>query len=97
MSFYENLVMKTQMNYSRYYPLYAEGKTPYKLSEKEPLPYGEQIRHLVREIRQADCVVVGRSLRPFRRGEEEIFITRTMFLPQILRKIRGEISFSRSL
>ena len=59
MSFYENLVMKTQMNYSRYYRLYAEGKTPYRLSEKQPLPYGEQIRHLVREIRQADCVVVG--------------------------------------
>ena len=59
MSFYENLVMQTQMNYSRYYRLYAEGKTPYRLSEKQPLPYGEQIRHLVREIRQADCVVVG--------------------------------------
>ena len=34
MTFYENLVMQTQMNYSRYYGLYAEGKTPYSLSEK---------------------------------------------------------------
>ena len=29
MSFYEKLVMQTQMNYSRYYSLYAAGKTPY--------------------------------------------------------------------
>lgn len=59
MSFYENLVMQTQMNYSRYYSLYAAGKTPYALSEKPALPYEEQIRRLVREIEEAECVLVG--------------------------------------
>lgn len=27
MSFYENLVTQTQMNYSRYYTVYASGRT----------------------------------------------------------------------
>ena len=43
MSFYENLVMETQMNYSIYYSLYAAGKTPYALSEKLAFLYEEQI------------------------------------------------------
>lgn len=59
MSFYENLVMQTQMNYSRYYSLYAAGKTPYALSEKAALPYEEQIECLVKEIKEAECVLVG--------------------------------------
>lgn len=59
MSFYENLVMQTQMNYSRYYSLYAAGKTPYALSEKPALPYEEQIQRLVKEIEEAECVLVG--------------------------------------
>ena len=59
MSFYEDLVMQTQMNYSRYYGVYRAGKTPYALSEKPALPYEEQIRRLVREIEEAECVLVG--------------------------------------
>lgn len=59
MTFYEELVMQTQMNFSKYYGLYASGKTPYILSEKAPLPYQEQIDRLVREMKEADCVVVG--------------------------------------
>ena len=59
MTFYENLVMQTQMNYSRYYGLYAEGKTPYSLSEKTELPYEEQIERLVGEIKEAECILVG--------------------------------------
>ena len=35
MSMYENLVMQTQMNYSRYYGRYAAGKTPVRLSDRE--------------------------------------------------------------
>ena len=50
MSFYENLVMETQMNYSIYYSLYAAGKTPYALSEKLAFLYEEQIDRLVKEI-----------------------------------------------
>lgn len=59
MSFYEDLVTQTQMNYSRYYPVYAAGWTPYQLSDRPPLPYSEQIDLLVEKIRGADCVLVG--------------------------------------
>ena len=38
MSFYEDLVMQTQMNYSKYYHVYASGSTPYQLSDKRPIP-----------------------------------------------------------
>lgn len=59
MSFYENLVMQTQMNYSKYYGLYAAGRTPYRLSEREPQPYEQQIEALLAEIEAAECIVVG--------------------------------------
>jgi len=59
MSFYENLVTQTQMNYSRHYSLYASGGTPYQLTQKEPLPYEEQIKRFAREIKEAECIVVG--------------------------------------
>ena len=59
MNFYDDLVMQTQMNYSRHYPIYASGSTPYQLTDKKPLPYSEQIHRLVQEVKEADCVVVG--------------------------------------
>ena len=62
MNFYDDLVMQTQMNYSRHYPIYASGSTPYQLTDKKPLPYSEQIHRLVQEVKEADCVVVGLSL-----------------------------------
>ena len=59
MNFYDDLVMQTQMNYSKYYHIYASGSTPYQLTDKKPLPYSEQINRLVQEVKEADCVVVG--------------------------------------
>ncbi|MFR3321568.1 MAG: hypothetical protein ACLTSZ_11075 [Lachnospiraceae bacterium] len=59
MSMYENLVMQTQMNYSRYYGGYAAGKTPVRLSDRKPLPYEKQIEKLNEKIKEADCIVVG--------------------------------------
>ena len=59
MSMYENLVMQTQMNYSRYYGRYAAGKTPVRLSGREALPYEKQIEKLIEKIKEADCIVVG--------------------------------------
>ena len=59
MNFYDDLVMQTQMKYSKYYHIYASGSTPYQLTDKKPLPYSEQIHRLVQEVKEADCVVVG--------------------------------------
>ena len=59
MNFYDDLVVQTQMNYSKYYPIYASGSTPYQLTDKKPLSYSEQIDRLVQEVKEADCVVVG--------------------------------------
>lgn len=59
MSFYENLVMETQMNFSNYYYVYAQGGTPVKLTEKPALPYEEQVSRFAEEVKRADCVVVG--------------------------------------
>lgn len=59
MSMYEELVIQTQMNYSRYYEQYQRGKTAVRLSEKEPLSYKEQIWETVKQIQEAQCIVVG--------------------------------------
>ena len=75
MNFYDDLVMQTQMNYSRHYPIYASGSTPYQLTDKKPLPYSEQIHRLVQEVKKADCVVVGPPVCPL--PVAEIFTMRT--------------------
>lgn len=59
MSCYENLVMKTQMNYSRHYSTYASGGTAVVLSKQKPLSYEEQIQEFVRRVQEAECIVVG--------------------------------------
>ena len=58
MSMYENLVMQTQMNYSRYYKTYLSGRAPYKMSEKK-LPYEEHIHLFAQKVREAECIIVG--------------------------------------
>lgn len=58
MSIYENLVMQTQMNYSRYYGMYMAGKSPYKNSNKV-IPYKEQIHIFAKQIQNAECIIVG--------------------------------------
>ena len=59
MSCYENLIMKTQMNYSRHYSTYASGGTAVVLSKQKPLPYEEQIQEFVRRVQEAECIIVG--------------------------------------
>lgn len=56
---YEDLVMKTQMNYSNYYSVYAQGGTAEPLSDKAPLPYDEQIKVMAQKIKEADHIIVG--------------------------------------
>ena len=58
MSLYENLVMQTQMNYSKYYGTYMSGQAPYKMSEKK-IPYEKQIELFVQKVQEADCIIVG--------------------------------------
>ncbi|MBU3072920.1 NAD-dependent protein deacetylase [Clostridium estertheticum] len=60
MSFYEDLVMKTQRkNYSGNYGIYASGGTAVKMSKKKALPYENQIEEFVKKIEKAECIVVG--------------------------------------
>ena len=60
MTFYEQIVNEVQMsNYSRYYNVYASGRTVVPLTKKEPLPYEEQIQDFVQKVKDADCVIVG--------------------------------------
>lgn len=59
LSFYEQLVMKTQTNYSQFFNVYASGKTPVKLTSRAPLPYEEQINILAEKINEADHILVG--------------------------------------
>ena len=59
MSFYEDLVMQTQMNYSNHYSVYAKGGTPIELTKKAPLPYKEQLEKFRAMIDEAECIVVG--------------------------------------
>ena len=58
MSMYENLVMQTQMNYSRYYGMYMAGKTPYKISDKV-ISYEDKIDIFAEKIQKAECIIVG--------------------------------------
>ena len=59
MTSYENLVLQTQMNYSRYYSVYAQGGTPYRLSHKVKPSYREQIESFAHKVEAADCILVG--------------------------------------
>lgn len=60
MSYYEDIVMKTQMqNYSTHYGLYTSGSTAVKMSKKKPLPYKEQIEEFAKRVKEADCIIVG--------------------------------------
>ena len=60
MQSYEDLVVNVQQkNYSRYYSVYAQGGTPYVLSERAPLTQKEAAAALVAQIEEADCVLVG--------------------------------------
>ena len=59
MTSYENLVMQTQLNYSRYYSVYAHGGTPYRLSHTMKPSYEEQIENFAHKVEAADCILVG--------------------------------------
>ena len=52
MSFYEDLVMQTQMNFQKYYGIYRRGGTPYELAGPSKLSMDEKIDRLVQEIRE---------------------------------------------
>ena len=84
MNFYDDLVMQTQINYSRHYPIYASGSTPYQLTDKKPLPYSEQIHRLVQEVKEADCVVVGGAPRLSHCRWWRFLLRGQRLLPQIL-------------
>lgn len=58
-SIYEDLVMQTQMNYQNHFQAYAQKSTPVLLTEKQPLPYEEQVKIFADKIKEADHIIVG--------------------------------------
>ena len=56
---YEQLVTATQMNFERYHAAYAAGGAPYELAGPSSLTYEQQVERLVREVAEADCILVG--------------------------------------
>ena len=59
MSYYEDLVTYTQLNYSAHFQTYATGGTPYELSDRPAAPYDEQVDAFIEAVRSADHIVVG--------------------------------------
>lgn len=59
MTFYEDLVTQAQFNYSGHYGVYASGRTVVKLSDNEAKSYDEQVKEFARQVKEAECVVVG--------------------------------------
>ena len=80
MSCYENLVMKTQMNYSRHYSTYASGGTAVVLSKQKPLSYEEQIQEFVRRVQEAECIVVGGASGLSAAGGGDFYYSDTLFV-----------------
>lgn len=59
MTSYERLVIElTEASY-RYQLAYRQGGTPYKLTEREHLPYDAQIEEFARLVEESDCILVG--------------------------------------
>lgn len=56
---YEQLVVELTQASMAYRSAYLQGGTPYKLTDKEPLPYDEQIEEFARLVEWSDCILVG--------------------------------------
>ncbi len=97
MSMYENLVMQTQMNYSRYYGRYAAGKTPVRLSDRKPLPYEKQIEKLNEKIKEADCIVVGGASGLSSAGGGDFYYEEYAVLSPLFREVCRKIRVSGSI
>ena len=87
-SLYENLVMQTQVNFERYQFVYARGSAPYQLAGPSPLSYDEQIERLVREVGEADCVLVGGRVGPLRCRRGRFLLWRHAVVSRALRQVR---------
>ncbi len=59
MSSYEDLVIELTHRTFRYRSVYQQGKPAYRLSQKAPLPYDEEIGQFAHLISEADCILIG--------------------------------------
>ncbi|WP_125565435.1 NAD-dependent protein deacetylase [Companilactobacillus insicii] len=59
MTFYEQLVLQSQQSFQSNYPIYAQGKTPIKLSTKRQDSYETQIEKFSQMINEAEYIVIG--------------------------------------
>ena len=58
MNLYEQLVMSAQQNFTQYYHIYANGHSPYKMSQKKEA-YEQQIIQFIEVLNEAECIIVG--------------------------------------
>ena len=97
MSCYENLVMKTQMNYSRHYSTYASGGTAVVLSKQKPLSYEEQIQEFVRRVQEAECSIVGGASGLSAAGGGDLYYSDTPSFREHFGKFADKYGFKGNL
>ena len=59
MTSYEELVVELTQRSFAHQSVYRLGGTPYRLTEREPAPYNEQVDRFARMVEEADCILVG--------------------------------------
>jgi len=97
MSFYEDLVMQSQMNYSRYYAIYQSGKSPIKMSQKKALPYKEQIYEFAKRVKEVDCIIVGGASGLSAAGGGDFYYGNTPSFQKYFGKFAEKYGFYRIL
>ncbi|WP_295747462.1 hypothetical protein [uncultured Limosilactobacillus sp.] len=90
---YEKLVMKTQMNYSNYYGVYAQGGTAEPLSEQPPMSYDEQVKLFATKIKEADHIIVGGASGLSAAGGGDFYYTDSPSFKQYFGKFAKKYGF----
>lgn len=91
---YEQLVIQTQMNYSRYYTVYASGQTPIKLTDKAPTPYDEQIKTFAQKVNEADHIIVGGASGLSAAGGGDFYYAATPSYQQAFKRFYDKYHFN---
>ncbi|PMB83093.1 NAD-dependent protein deacetylase [Limosilactobacillus pontis] len=93
-SLYEQLVMQTQMNYSQYYGVYANGGTPVKLTEHHPLAYDQQVKSFAEKVKTADHIIVGGASGLSAAGGGDFYYTATPSYQRAFKRFYDKYHFA---